>query len=248
MNRRSLGEPPTDDSPPNAGDKLISVTTAENEEWAEPRRPVPATQSARAPRQSLREVQKQVTRERLIEAAAEEFRNRGFNETTAENIATAAGASRATFYVYFRTKAEIVAELMRRSQSDVMAAYRRLDDMEDPDQAGILDWLDETIMLWRERSSDFNTMEQALANDDLVTETWLTILGDTYKVMPKTFARYTDPVQHERARLHLLTLQMALDRTMFFTILRGRPLDMALLKDVLAMQWLAFVRGDAAVG
>jgi len=41
---------------------------------------------------------------------------------------------------------------------------------------------------------------------------------------------------------------MALDRTMFFTILRGRPLDMALLKDVLAMQWLAFVRGDAAVG
>ncbi|HEY9263126.1 MAG TPA: helix-turn-helix domain-containing protein, partial [Mycobacterium sp.] len=78
------------------------MTTAENEEWAEPRRPVPAAQSARAPRQSLREVQKQVTRERLIEAAAEEFRNRGFNETTAENIATAAGASRATFYVYFR--------------------------------------------------------------------------------------------------------------------------------------------------
>ncbi|MDR7084269.1 AcrR family transcriptional regulator [Arthrobacter ginsengisoli] len=224
------------------------MTTAENEEWAEPRRQVPVPPRTPAQRQSLREVQKQVTRERLIESAAEEFRSRGFNETTAENIASSAGASRATFYVYFRTKAEIVAELMRRSQSDVMAAYRRLDDMEAPDQAGILDWLDETIMLWRERASDFNTMEQALANDDLVTETWLTILGDTYKVMPKTFARYTDPVQHERARLHLLTLQMALDRTMFFTILRGRPLDMELLKDVLAMQWLAFVRGDAAAG
>ncbi|WP_229995538.1 TetR/AcrR family transcriptional regulator [Arthrobacter sp. Bi26] len=221
------------------------MTTADNEEYAGPRRQAPGSQRTQAPRQSLREVQKQVTRERLIEAASEEFRSRGFNETTAENIASAAGASRATFYVYFRTKAEIVAELMRRSQSDVMAAYRRLDDLEDPDQASILDWLDDTIMLWRERSSDFTTMEQALANDDLVTETWMTILGDTYKVMPRTFARYTDPVQHERARLHLLTLQMALDRTMFFTILRGRPLDMALLKDVLAMQWLAFVRGDA---
>ncbi|MEV5050070.1 TetR/AcrR family transcriptional regulator [Arthrobacter sp. LAR12-1-1.1] len=221
------------------------MTTADNEKYAEPRRQAPGSQRTQAPRQSLREVQKQVTRERLIEAASEEFRSRGFNETTAENIASAAGASRATFYVYFRTKAEIVAELMRRSQSDVMAAYRRLDDLEDPDQASILDWLDDTIMLWRERSSDFTTMEQALANDDLVTETWMTILGDTYKVMPRTFARYTDPVQHERARLHLLTLQMALDRTMFFTILRGRPLDMALLKDVLAMQWLAFVRGDA---
>lgn len=227
---------------------MIGVSIARKEEHAQPEAADAVSRPARTPRRSLRDVQKEVTRERLIEAAAEEFRGRGFNETTADNIAKAAGASRATFYVYFRTKAEIVAELMRRSQSDVLAAYRRLDDMESPDHASILDWLDETIMLWRERSSDFTTMEQALANDDLVTETWLTILGDTYKVMPKTFARYTDPVQHERARLHLLTLQMALDRTMFFTILRGKPLDMVLLKDVLAMQWLAFVRGEAAAG
>ena len=228
------------------GDRLVNVTTADNEEPAESRRRAPVSRRTRAPRQSLREVQKQVTRERLIEAAAEEFRSRGFNETTAENIASAAGASRATFYVYFRTKAEIVAELMRRSQSDVMEAYRRLDELADPDMASIVNWLDDTIMLWRERASDFTTMEQALANDDMVTETWMTILGDTYKVMPKTFARYADPVQHERARLHLLTLQMALDRTMFFTILRERPLDMALLKEVLALQWLAFLRETAS--
>lgn len=221
----------------------MNVTTAANEERAEPGRQAAGSRPGRIRRRSLREVQKEETREKLVEAAAEEFRKRGFNETTAENIAATAGASRATFYVYFRTKAEIVAELMRRSQPDVMLAYRRLDDLEDPDQASILEWLDETILLWRNRSSDFTTMEQALANDDLVTETWMTILGDTYKVMPKTFAKYSDPEQHERARLHLLTLQMALDRTMFFTILRGRPLDMTLLKDVLATQWLAFRRG-----
>jgi AcrR family transcriptional regulator len=224
------------------------VSIAKDEEHAQVEARGGTSRSAAAPRRSLRDVQKEITRERLIEAAAEEFRTRGFNETTAENIARSAGASRATFYVYFRTKAEIVAELMKRSQSDVMEAYRRLDELVDPDVASILNWLDETIMLWRERSSDFTTMEQALANDDLVTETWMTILGDTYKVMPKTFARYTDPTEHERARLHLLTLQMALDRTMFFTVLRGRPLDMDLLKNVLAMQWLAFVRGDAAAG
>jgi AcrR family transcriptional regulator len=225
---------------------LVDVSTAGNEEQAGPDGQAPDSRRTRVPRQSLREVQKQLTRERLIEAAAEEFRSRGFNETTAENIASAAGASRATFYVYFRTKAEIVAELMRRSQSEVMDAYRRLDDLEDPELATVVRWLEETIMLWRERASDFTTMEQALANDDLVTETWMTILGDTYKVMPRTFARFSDPVQHERARLHLLTLQMALDRTMFFTILRGRPLEMTLLKEVLALQWLAFLRGTAA--
>ncbi|WP_336714455.1 TetR/AcrR family transcriptional regulator [Arthrobacter sp. USHLN218] len=201
-------------------------------------RPAPG----RAPRQSLREVQKQLTRERLIEAAQEEFRSRGYNETTAENIAKAAGASRATFYVYFRSKAEVVAELMLRGEEGVLAAYRRLDALEDPDLANVMDWLDGTVELWRERASDFNTMEQALANDELVTETWIKVLGNSYKVMPRIFSRFPDPNDHEHARLHLLTLQMALDRTLFFAVIRERPVDMKILKEVLAAQWLEFVR------
>jgi AcrR family transcriptional regulator len=196
----------------------------------------------KAPRQSLREVQKQLTRERLIEAAQEEFRSRGYNETTAENIAKAAGASRATFYVYFRSKAEVVAELMLRGEEGVLAAYRSLDALEDPNLGAIMDWLDGTIELWRERASDFNTMEQALANDELVTETWIKVLGNSYKVMPRIFSRFPNPDEHEHARLHLLTLQMALDRTLFFAVIRQRPVDMKILKEVLAAQWLEFVR------
>jgi AcrR family transcriptional regulator len=196
----------------------------------------------RAPRQSLREVQKQLTRERLIEAAQEEFRSRGYNETTTENIAKAAGASRATFYVYFRSKAEVVAELMLRGEAEVLAAYHRLDALENPDLSMIMDWLDSTMQLWRTRASDFNTMEQALANDELVTETWINVLGNSYKVMPRIFSRFPAPQDHEKARLHLLTLQMALDRTLFFAVIRERPVDMPILKEVLAAQWLDFVR------
>lgn len=63
------------------------MTTAEKEERVEPGRHVPISPTTRAPRQSLREVQKQVTRERLIDAAVEEFRNRGD-----DGVAPAAGA------------------------------------------------------------------------------------------------------------------------------------------------------------
>lgn len=195
----------------------------------------------KAPRQSLRELQKQLTRERLIEAGAEEFRNRGYNETTAENIASAAGASRATFYVYFRSKAEVVAELMRRGAAEVLAAYRQLDEIESPDLESIVSWLEDTFSLWREKAKDFATMEQALANDDVVTDTWISVLGNSYQVMPRTFSRFTDPDEHERARLHLLTLQMALDRMMYFAVIRERPVDMVMLREVLAAQWLDFL-------
>jgi AcrR family transcriptional regulator len=57
---------------------------------------------------SLREAQKQLTRERLLDAAAELFSTQGYGATTIEDIATAAGATRATFYLHFPSKSDVV--------------------------------------------------------------------------------------------------------------------------------------------
>lgn len=192
-------------------------------------------------RLTRRETQKRETRERLIEAGESEFRTRGYNETTAENIATAAGTSRATFYVYFKSKTEVVLELMRRTSPEVLRAYSNLDNIAAHDLDHIRAWLRETIALWEERRSEFTTIEQALADDDAVANMWIATLGESYLVMPKTFGRLTDAAARERARLHLMTLQAALDRMMFFATIRRQPLDMDLLVDVLAAQWLTFL-------
>jgi AcrR family transcriptional regulator len=61
-----------------------------------------------SPRLSLREAQKQFTRERLLAAAAELFASQGYASTTIEEIATAAGATRATFYLHFVGKSDVV--------------------------------------------------------------------------------------------------------------------------------------------
>lgn len=190
---------------------------------------------------SLREAQKRQTRERLINAGEAEFKIRGYNETTAENIATAAGTSRATFYVYFKSKAEVVLELMQRSAPDVLSAYRDLDAITKPNLKNVRAWLRKTMTLWDARRSDFTIMEQALANDDAVTDMWISTLGNSYAVMPRTFGRLTSAKDHERARLHLLTLQSALERMMYFAVIRRRPVNMDLLLDTLTVQWLAFL-------
>jgi AcrR family transcriptional regulator len=57
---------------------------------------------------SLREAQKELTRTRMLDAAAALFATQGYAATTIDQIATAAGATRATFYLHFASKSDVV--------------------------------------------------------------------------------------------------------------------------------------------
>ncbi|WFR73194.1 TetR family transcriptional regulator [Prescottella defluvii] len=58
-----------------------------------------------------REERKQRTRERLVEAARTLFSERGFDQTTIDDIAAAAHVSRGTFFNYFENKDAVLAAL-----------------------------------------------------------------------------------------------------------------------------------------
>jgi AcrR family transcriptional regulator len=61
--------------------------------------------------QTPRERQRDLTRERLFEAAIEEFRREGFDRASIARIAKRAGVSRASFYFHFPTKDHVLLEL-----------------------------------------------------------------------------------------------------------------------------------------
>jgi AcrR family transcriptional regulator len=65
-------------------------------------------------RPSLRDRKKLETRERLIEAGMTLFAERGFDDTTADDIAEAADVSRATLFNYFASKEAILLEYHER--------------------------------------------------------------------------------------------------------------------------------------
>jgi AcrR family transcriptional regulator len=48
------------------------------------------------------------TRERILQAALELFRDRGFDQTTMRDVATAAGVATGAAYYYFRSKEEVI--------------------------------------------------------------------------------------------------------------------------------------------
>src|SRR6187431_1552545 len=85
---------------------------------------------------NLRDRQKQQTRELLLSVALELFETKGYAATTIDDIAVAATTTRATFYLHFASKADLMKSLIDHADliltevddpplADVVASGRR---------------------------------------------------------------------------------------------------------------------------
>lgn len=66
---------------------------------------------------SLRAAQKQMTYELFLAKALELFGTKGYLATTIDDIATAAGSTRTTFYLHFSSKAEVMSALLTKAEA-----------------------------------------------------------------------------------------------------------------------------------
>ncbi|MFB7949733.1 TetR/AcrR family transcriptional regulator [Kitasatospora phosalacinea] len=67
---------------------------------------------------NLRAAQKQMTRRLLMESGLDLFRTKGYAATTIDDIATAAGTTRVTFYAYFPTRSDLMKALIAEQLND----------------------------------------------------------------------------------------------------------------------------------
>ncbi|WGY72881.1 TetR/AcrR family transcriptional regulator [Burkholderia cepacia] len=72
-----------------------------------------------------------VTRERLIGAARVIFAEKGYVAASVEDIAVAAGHTRGAFYSNFRSKTDMLFELLRRDHDEAAAALQRIANTHD---------------------------------------------------------------------------------------------------------------------
>lgn len=84
---------------------------------------------------------KEDSRERLLAAAAEAFCARGYFPVSIEDIASAAGVSRMTFYRHFSGKAAIAAELFRQNSAAEMPHLLAIRERDWRDPAVVADWI-----------------------------------------------------------------------------------------------------------
>jgi AcrR family transcriptional regulator len=75
---------------------------------------------------ALREQRREETRRRLYEAALAVFRRDGVAACRIDDIAKAAGVSRASFYFHYPTKDDVLIEYMRDTEVQITAAVEAL--------------------------------------------------------------------------------------------------------------------------
>ncbi|MDY0268853.1 TetR/AcrR family transcriptional regulator [Trichloromonas sp.] len=85
----------------------------------------------------IREAKKQATRQAIIEAAVRLFAEKGFEKTSIEQIARAAGIGKGTIYGYFRAKEEI---FLAFCEDEIDYAFAALAEKNDP-EAPVLEQL-----------------------------------------------------------------------------------------------------------
>lgn len=123
---------------------------------------------------SLREAQKQLTRDTIIDRALELFTEKGYAATTIDEIAAAAGTTRVTFYAYFPSR----TDLMRGFMARVNAVLERADGPGHASTApdlvevvetgrldGILAWLESRAALWPVFRPYLDVLDEAAAVD-----------------------------------------------------------------------------------
>ncbi|WP_016910163.1 TetR/AcrR family transcriptional regulator [Streptomyces xiaopingdaonensis] len=105
---------------------------------------------------NLREAQKQLTRRLLLESGLELFKAKGYAATTVDDIATAAGTTRVTFYAYFPSRSALMKALMDEQLNEALQRVRSPEHGSTARDlvATVAEGTPEAIMAWLRQTAD----------------------------------------------------------------------------------------------
>lgn len=181
---------------------------------------------------NLRAAQKAMTRQRLLETALETFVTQGYSATTIDDIASAAGTTRVTFYAHFPSRKDVMVELIHelnrlldRSEDSAhgSTAIALVDAVEEGTIAAIGAWIHAQVVHWAEIKPYILAATEASAVDPEIRalfEGWfIEVAADIVDGLDRA-ERHEPQTRHYRGRLAMAQL------------------------DFTALQWM---RGDGAI-
>lgn len=175
-----------------------------------------ATGKPRSGRGTLRDEQKRATRAKLVTSARGLFAERGYAAVTVDDIVAAVGCSRATFYLHFPSRIEILRAIGDEEMGpSSLAYYKDLDRVLDTgSRAEFTAWINRAIDWFDEYKEMLRAWDEAVAlepefrgaaRDGILTVT---------SAMTKYLARWPEE-RYDEARLRVELLLAQLER--FFT-------------------------------
>jgi len=116
-----------------------------------------------AAKKTLRDVQKEDTHNRLLDAAGRVFDREGYDAATIDQIVAEVGASRPTFYAHFRDKEQVLEELMAVYTARGREYMARLPGPA-PTRKEMVDWLLDLGNFLRQESAFLSLLSQIIGH------------------------------------------------------------------------------------
>lgn len=114
----------------------------------------------------LRTQQKNYTRQRLLQVSRDLFAAQGTAATGIDEIARAAGTSRATVYTHFSGKQEIIRELLGEMWERCHLLCRSFDELPDCSPAEVRGWLGQVFASWDNYADSTKALLREMQGDN----------------------------------------------------------------------------------
>ncbi|WP_228001628.1 TetR/AcrR family transcriptional regulator [Nocardia australiensis] len=169
-----------------------------------------------ARRGSLRDEQKRLTKARIVETARTLFETQGYSDVRVDDIAAAVGCSRATFYLHFTGKPEVLRAIANEGTlTSVQLFYADLDRvLTTGSRAEFGDWMTRALDWFFANKDMLPAWDEATAVEPefrAVAREGIMTLANS---MPAYLARWPEQ-RRDEARLRIELLVAQLER--FFT-------------------------------
>jgi AcrR family transcriptional regulator len=193
------------------------------------------------PRGRMRAAQREFTRSRLIDAAVEVFAERGYAKATVDEIAERAGTTRATFYLHFRAKSDLVVDLVDRGGSHFRGIYQDLSPIAHaPTIASVRRWLATAMREWRAVANFARPAAEAAMIEPEIHA--LMVKRESAQVAELADAlRVGAPSVSARDAEVYASILLAPLSYYFQLFLRGQRFDERRVLDVMAASWMAVI-------
>lgn len=187
---------------------------------------------------------KQHSRERLLAAATAQFGVRGYVAVSVEDIATAAGVSRVTFYRHFSGKEELAVELFLCAAKAAMPRFLSIGQRDYQDRATVYAWIEEQFAADRENRALLSVFTQATVDSSEFLSRGHQYLADNIRALGEqipAFALNPDAAQDRRRWIEAWLLIYELkDQSNHAALGSGVATDPVIL-DIFTDRFLAFV-------
>jgi AcrR family transcriptional regulator len=151
---------------------------------------LPAANAQQSLPASFQQLRKQSSRERLLAAAAKAFCEAGYFAVSVEDIASAAGVSRMTFYRHFSGKAALAIDLFRENAGASMPRFIRIANGEFRDHAAVAAWIHGLFEADRKSGQLLRVFIQANAEESGFTQSAQELIGTVIVELGKTIPAF----------------------------------------------------------